>query len=62
LFIPTITHTFYLTHEPFLDWAPKSMVFIATVQQVFNLCFPNVTFTVFARDRIVSTVCAYVLI
>lgn len=58
-FIPTITHMFYTTREPFLDWTPESTVFIATVQRVFNLCFPNITFTVSAHDRIATTVRAY---
>ena len=58
-FIPTITHAFYMTHDPFLDWSPESAVFLAMVQRVFNLSFPNVIYTVFARDRVAVTVCAY---
>ena len=58
VFIPTITHAFYTTREPFLDWAPESEVFIATVQRVFNLSFPNVVYTISAGNRVVLTVCA----
>jgi hypothetical protein len=57
VFIPTITHAFYTTREPFLDWAPESEAFIATVQHVFNLSFPNVNYTISAGNRVVLTVC-----
>jgi hypothetical protein len=58
-FVPTISHAFYMTREPFLDWSPESAVFLATVQRVFNMSFPNVVYTVSARDQVVMTVCTY---
>jgi hypothetical protein len=58
-FIPTITHAFYMTRDPFLDWSPESAIFLATVQCAFNLSFPNVVYTVSARDRVAVTVRAY---
>ena len=59
VFIPTITHELYTTREPFLDWTPESEIFIATVQRVFNLSFPNVTYTISAGDCIVLIVCTF---
>jgi hypothetical protein len=56
VFIPTITHAFYVTHEPFLDWTPESAAFLTTVQHVFDLSFPNVTFVLTDDDGIVDTV------
>jgi hypothetical protein len=58
-FILTITHEFYITHEPFLDWSPESTVFLAMVQHVFNLSFPNIVYTISAHDHVATTVCAY---
>ena len=58
VFIPTLTHAFYTTREPFLDWVPESEVFIATVQRIFDLSVPNVVYTILVGNRIVLTVCA----
>lgn len=58
-FVPTITHAFYVTREPFLDWSPESTVFLATVQHIFNLSFPNAVYTVSAHDQVIKTVCTY---
>ena len=41
-FIPTLTHALYVSHEPFVDWSVESPAFLATVQKVFNLSFPNI--------------------
>jgi hypothetical protein len=59
--MPTITHEFYITREPFLEWTPESEAFIATVQHVFNLSFPNVSHTISVGDRIALTVRVYFL-
>ena len=56
VFIPTLTHTFYISREPFLDWALDSSTFITTVQHAFDLSFPNVSLVLRPKDLIVSTV------
>lgn len=56
VFIPTITHALYISREPFLDFASESAEFLATVQKVFNLSFPNVNITLAANDPLVTTV------
>ena len=61
-FIPMITHAFYITHEPFLDWSLESTVFLVTVQHVFNLLFPNVIYTISTHNHVATTVCAYLFV
>ncbi|TFK32681.1 hypothetical protein BDQ12DRAFT_670903 [Crucibulum laeve] len=41
VFIPTLTHAFYLSPKPWLDWSPDSPTFIQRVQDAFDLCFTN---------------------
>lgn len=59
IFVPTITHMFYMTREPFVDWSPESATFLETVQHIFNLSFPNVIYTVSAHDQVMKTVRTY---
>jgi hypothetical protein len=56
VFIPTITHALYISREPFLDFASESPVFLATVQKIFTLSFPNVDMVLAAIDPLVATV------
>ena len=56
VFIPTITHALYISRDPFLDFTSESPVFLATVQEVFDLSFPNVNFVLVANDPLVVTV------
>ncbi|PPQ88864.1 hypothetical protein CVT25_009052 [Psilocybe cyanescens] len=55
LFIPSITHALYVSREPFPDWTTDSKTFLATVQKVFNVSFPNVTYTLSAGDAVTTT-------
>ncbi|KAG5640305.1 hypothetical protein DXG03_009295 [Asterophora parasitica] len=54
-FIPTITHALYVSRDPFLDFAAESSTFLATVQEVFDLLFPNVDFALTMDDPLVTT-------
>jgi len=56
IFLPTITHALYISRNPFVDWTSDSETYLATVQQVFNLTFPNVTITLSLGDGVVNTV------
>ena len=56
-FIPTITHALYVSREPFVDFTSESTDFLSTVQNVFNLSFPNIEYELTLDDLIVKTVC-----
>lgn len=56
VFTPTITHALYVSHEPFVDFASDSPVFLAKVQEVFDLSFPNVDFKLEFGDPLVVVV------
>lgn len=40
-----------------MDWSVDSPAFLATVQKVFNLSFPNIDVTLSVNDKITNTVC-----
>ena len=56
IFLPTITHTLYVSWEPFVHFTSESSIFLATVQNAFNLSFSNVDFTLKSDDLLVTTV------
>ena len=56
-FIPTLTHALYISREPFVDWSIDSPAFLATVQKVSNLSFPNIDVNLSVNDKITNTVC-----
>jgi hypothetical protein len=56
VFMPTITHALYISHKPFVDSTLESPEFLMTVQNAFNLSFPNVDFELAPDDLIVKTV------
>ena len=57
IFIPTLTHALYISREPFVDWSINSPAFLATMQKVFNLSFPNIDVNLSVNDKITNTVC-----
>ena len=57
IFLPTLTHALYISREPFVDWKIDSPAFLATVQNVFDLSFPNIDVTLSARDKLTDAVC-----
>lgn len=56
IFLPTITHALYISRNPFVDWTSDSETYLATVQRVFNLTFPNVMVMLSLGDDVVDTV------
>ena len=54
--MPTITHAFYNSREPFLEWTRESPIFLTMTQRVFNLVFDNVSFTLSSSDPVVLAV------
>ena len=57
VFLPTLTHALYISHKPFEDWTIDSPAFLATVQNVFNLSFPNIDIALSVKDKFTDTVC-----
>jgi hypothetical protein len=57
IFLPTLTHAFYISREPFENWTIDSPAFLATLQNVFNLSFPNIDVALSAKDKLTNTVC-----
>ena len=40
-----------------MDWTIDSPAFLATVQNVFNLSFPNIDVALSVKDKLTDTVC-----
>ena len=57
IFLPTLTHALYISREPFKDWTIDSPAFLATVQNAFNLSFPNIDVVLSVKDKLTDTVC-----
>jgi hypothetical protein len=57
VFIPTLTHAFYISREPFLDWTSESLTLLANVQEVFDITFTNVDVNLSSKDSVITTVC-----
>ena len=56
VFMPTITHTLYISHKLFIDFTLESPEFLMTMQNAFNLSFPNVDFGLAPNDLITKMV------
>jgi hypothetical protein len=57
VFIPTITHAFFISDEPFKQFKRESAEFLKTVQDVFDVSFPDIGYTLNLRDDLVEKVC-----
>ena len=57
IFLPMLTHAFYISTQPFADWTWCSSNFFETVQKVFDLSFTNVSYTLRQEDSLVKVVC-----
>jgi hypothetical protein len=56
VFIPTLMHAFYISRESFTAFTLDSQDFLETVQNVFNISFPNVDFALSPNDEVTITV------
>ena len=56
IFLPTLTHVFYLSDHPFHDWKTTSSTFIRNLQMVFDLTFTNISGSLGPDDDIVKAV------
>jgi hypothetical protein len=55
-FLPTLSHVLYVTNSPFKDWTWGSDPFRKTIQAVFDVSFPNISYTVTEQDCITKAV------
>ncbi|KAH9015023.1 hypothetical protein EDB84DRAFT_1635082 [Lactarius hengduanensis] len=54
LFLPTLSHTLYISDHPFTDWTWDAGTLIKTVQVVFELAFTNISYELSLQDSIVK--------
>ncbi|KAH8977283.1 hypothetical protein EDB86DRAFT_3092671 [Lactarius hatsudake] len=52
-FLPTLSHALYITDHPFTDWTWESNTLLQTIQNVFNISFPNISYTLSGQDKVV---------
>lgn len=57
VFIPTLMHAFYTSCESFTEFTLDSLKLIETVQNSFNISFPNVDFALSSNNEVAKTVC-----
>ncbi|KAH8990664.1 hypothetical protein EDB86DRAFT_3080297 [Lactarius hatsudake] len=53
VFLPTLSHALYITDHPFTDWTWESNTLLQTIQNVFNISFPNISYTLSGQDKVV---------
>jgi predicted thioredoxin/glutaredoxin len=56
-FLPTLTQELYTSLSPIADFGKQSPQFLQTIQDVFNIVFPTVSFVLRPDDKIVAEVC-----
>ncbi|KAH9066943.1 hypothetical protein EDB83DRAFT_2519259 [Lactarius deliciosus] len=54
LFLPTLSHTLYISNHPFTDWTWDAGTLIKTVQAVFELSFTNISYELSLQDSVVK--------
>ncbi|KAH9178032.1 hypothetical protein EDB89DRAFT_2064412 [Lactarius sanguifluus] len=60
IFLPTLSHTLYISDHPFTDWTWDTGTLVKTIQMVFELTFTNISYVLSLRDSIVKAVKEYV--
>lgn len=55
-FIPTLSHALYTSCDPFNGFIKRSGALLKVTQQVFDLLFPNINYTLMSYDPIVTAV------
>lgn len=56
-FLPSLSHSFYVSHEPLKHFKRASDELLTLIQAVFDLSFPHVRYQVTKGDTILITVC-----
>ena len=60
-FLPSLTHKLFIAHQAFRDFQVDSKAFLQTVQEVFDIAYPNVKYTLKRMDSLVTTVRTWLL-
>ena len=60
-FLPSLTHKLFIVHQAFQDFQVDSKAFLQTVQEVFDIAYPNVKYTLKRTDSLVTTVRTWLL-
>jgi hypothetical protein len=55
-FLPSLTHKLFTAHHAFLDFQVDSKAFLKNVQEVFEVAYPNIEYTLKRTDSLVITV------
>jgi hypothetical protein len=55
-FLPSLTHKLFTAHHTFLDFQVDSKAFLKNVQEVFEVAYPNIEYTLKRTDSLVITV------
>jgi hypothetical protein len=55
-FIPTLTQLLYTSTKPFEEFKRDSDAFLSVVQQVFNISFPHIVYSLQSTDALVGEV------
>jgi hypothetical protein len=55
-FLPTLTHKLFTARQAFIDFRVDSDAFLLTVQDVFDLAYPNIKYTLERTDSLVVKV------
>jgi len=57
-FLPSLTHKLFMVHQAFHDFQVDSNAFLQIVQEVFEIAYPNIEYTLKRTDSLVITVCS----
>ncbi|KAF8809248.1 hypothetical protein BYT27DRAFT_7007716, partial [Phlegmacium glaucopus] len=52
-FLPTLTHMLFISPHAFQDFRSESLAFVETVQDVFDVTYPNIEYTFKRKDAFV---------
>jgi len=55
-FLPSLTHKLFIAAQAFVDFKADSQVFLQTVQEVFDVSYPNIEYRLEQSDKLVTTV------
>jgi len=55
-FIPSLTQALYTSHKPFEDFKCDSVAFLNTVQEVFDISFPHIEYTLQSSNALMGEV------
>jgi hypothetical protein len=55
-FLPTLYHALYVSESPFKHFRKESDEFLKTVQDVFDIVYPDISYNLSVRDALVTLV------